>query len=84
VRVIESDAHSMTLEVWRIDMWSGTEMNRSRDEHDRIGWFTPDEVSRLVLADEEYRPLLAEDRGRELGLRRRYRWVPAAVGPHRP
>jgi hypothetical protein len=38
---------------------AGTPTNRAVDEHDRIAWFAPEELTSLALVDESYRPLLA-------------------------
>jgi mutator protein MutT len=57
--VIEDAELSLSMEVWRIDTWEGTPINRATHEHDRIGWFAPSEVTALALADESYQDFLA-------------------------
>jgi 8-oxo-dGTP pyrophosphatase MutT (NUDIX family) len=57
--VAESVEHAISMEIWRIEAWDGVPTNRAVDEHDRIAWFTRDEIAGLDLADESYRALLA-------------------------
>lgn len=46
------------LLLWRVDRWEGRVRNAAPEEHDRLGWFTPDEAVRLELALADYVPLL--------------------------
>lgn len=44
-----SDAH---LTVFVVSQWTGEPINAAPEEHDRIGWFTTDDVVDLHLADD--------------------------------
>lgn len=57
--IVESAEHALHMEVWLVDTWAGTPANRAPEEHDRIAWFAHEELRSLALADESYRPLLA-------------------------
>lgn len=37
--------------VFTVDAWQGEPTNLALDEHDRLGWFTADELAGLTLAD---------------------------------
>ena len=49
----------MDLTVLRVRTWRGRPALLDLDEHDDLGWFTPDEAAELVLADGSYPTLLA-------------------------
>jgi 8-oxo-dGTP diphosphatase len=51
------------LDVWRVTGWRGTVFNAAPDEHDALGWFTPDELVSLDLADEVYVELVERTLG---------------------
>lgn len=56
--VVEREEPALSMEIWLVDLWGGTPTNRAVEEHDRIGWFTLDEIAELDVADEAYRELL--------------------------
>jgi mutator protein MutT len=58
--VVQSAEHALHMDVWLVDTWRGTPTNRAPEEHDRIAWFVHEELHRLTLADESYRPVLAK------------------------
>jgi 8-oxo-dGTP diphosphatase len=51
-------AHDLDQTVLRVVSWDGEPSNREPAEHDAIGWFTADELTRLDLALPEYPALL--------------------------
>jgi 8-oxo-dGTP pyrophosphatase MutT (NUDIX family) len=52
------------LRVWILDRWDGTITNASPSEHDRLGWFAPQDLPKVHLASVQYLSLL----NRALGL----------------
>ena len=50
----------LRLRLWRIDRWTGEPVNRSRDEHDAVGWFDLADASLLALAHPSYVGLVAD------------------------
>lgn len=55
------DANSgFRLRIWRLRTWYGEPRNLAPEEHERIGWFTPDACRSLPLADRRYLSILAE------------------------
>ena len=48
------------LSVWRIHRWAGAPTNLAPTEHDRIGWFTPDQALALPLADPAHSALVRQ------------------------
>jgi len=46
-------------QIWVIRRWNGTPRIVSQSEHDDLGWWAPDALGDLHLADETYRPLIA-------------------------
>ncbi|NYE68924.1 NUDIX domain-containing protein [Microlunatus parietis] len=42
---------TIELHAYLVDRWDGTPVNAAPDEHDQLGWFAPDELAKLKLAD---------------------------------
>ena len=42
---------SLELHAFRVTRWSGEPVNAAPEEHDALGWFRPEELSDLTLAD---------------------------------
>jgi len=54
---LHEPAFEMT--VWIVEQWEGVPENHAHGEHDRIGWFTSDELPSLKLAHPSYFALLS-------------------------
>jgi 8-oxo-dGTP diphosphatase len=56
----EIRAAAFDMQVWLVDMWSGTPINAAPDEHDAIAWFEETELVDLCLAHESYLPTFTQ------------------------
>ena len=45
-------------EIWKVVDWDGAVINAAPDEHDTLGWFTPEDAQSLNLADAGYSALI--------------------------
>ena len=50
----------LTLYVWVVDRWEGTVENQAPDEHDEVGWFRPEETTRLNLVDDFLKEVISD------------------------
>jgi hypothetical protein len=48
------------LRLWVISAWDGEPSNVAHHEHDKVGWFSVEEIAELPLAHETY-PRLIRD-----------------------
>ena len=48
------------LSTWRVRTWSGRPSNRCPDEHDRLAWFSADELDQVPWAHPEHWPMLRD------------------------
>ncbi|WP_432534886.1 NUDIX domain-containing protein [Kineococcus arenarius] len=48
------------LSTWRVRSWSGQPSNVCPDEHDRLAWFSVDELDQLLWAHPEHRQMLTD------------------------
>lgn len=55
---ISEDGGELRFSVWSVCRWVGTPVNRSLEEHDELGWFSGDDLSKLKLAHPDYQHLL--------------------------
>ena len=46
------------IEIWKVVDWDGAVINAAPDEHDTLGWFTPEDAKSLNLADAGYSVLI--------------------------
>jgi 8-oxo-dGTP diphosphatase len=53
-------ADTFEMQIWLVEVWDGTPVNASADEHDAIAWFEETELAHLRLAHESYRAMFAE------------------------
>ena len=49
----------LTMHVWFVSRWEGQIANNAPEENDALGWFTPQEVETLELAEPEIAELVA-------------------------
>jgi 8-oxo-dGTP pyrophosphatase MutT (NUDIX family) len=59
---LRSSIASLEVFAFRATSWDGAVVNAAPDEHDDLGWFAPDELNGLALAD----PTMAPDIARAL------------------
>src|SRR5687767_13379343 len=50
----------MIAHLFLVTAWSGTPANRQPEEHNTMGWFSPEEAVQLDLADPVYRRLFTQ------------------------
>ncbi|MEZ0494651.1 (deoxy)nucleoside triphosphate pyrophosphohydrolase [Kineococcus sp. TBRC 1896] len=48
------------LSTWRVRTWSGQPRNTCPDEHDRLAWFSTDELEQLPWAHPEHQQMLSD------------------------
>jgi len=48
------------LSTWRVRTWSGQPSNTCPDEHDRLDWFSADQLGQLLWAHPEHRQMLSD------------------------
>ncbi|WP_328291584.1 NUDIX domain-containing protein [Kineococcus sp. NBC_00420] len=48
------------LSTWRVRTWSGRPSNQCPAEHDRLAWFSADELDQVPWAHPEHRPMLSD------------------------
>jgi 8-oxo-dGTP diphosphatase len=53
--LVESE---LDCRIWVVRAWTGTPYIASLTEHDDLGWWSPDAIGDLPLADEGYRSLI--------------------------
>ena len=58
-RLVDDDL-DVELSLWRVRGWAGVVRNAADHEHERLGWFTADELGALDLAHPSYVALLRE------------------------
>lgn len=58
-RLVDDDL-GVELSLWRVRGWAGVVRNAAGHEHERLGWFTADELATLDLAHPSYLALLRE------------------------
>lgn len=51
---IPFEPQNVTLHGFLVTNWDGDPVNAEPEEHDTIGWFTPDELGGLRLVDQTY------------------------------
>ena len=52
--VQEVRADTFDMQIWLIEVWTGSPVNVAPDEHDAIAWFTEDALGDLSLAHDSY------------------------------
>ena len=59
LQTLREPSADLTVYLYLVTEWSGTPVNRQRDEHSAIGWFSLTEACELHLADPIYPTLFA-------------------------
>ena len=53
-------AAELTVQLYLVNEWTGTPVNRQPEEHSEIGWFSLDQAIQLNLADPMYPQLFRQ------------------------
>jgi hypothetical protein len=56
----EVGADAFDMQIWLVDVWTGTPVNAAPDEHDAIAWFEETELADLCLAHDSYLAMFTE------------------------
>lgn len=72
VRIVDPQPFTMSfsdpeiaMHAFVVTRWSGEPINAAPDEHDGLGWFGPDEVKGMTLADQASLPDILNVMGAE-------------------
>ena len=50
----EIRADTFDMQIWLVEVWTGTPVNAAPDEHDAIAWFEAGQLADLPLAHDSY------------------------------